>query len=427
MFDRLIYALRSLLKKPFKVGIITPQYPKKDDISNQGVAIHSYYLSEGLARLGCDVHIFTTGDKNSTNVELIGGGKRTIHKINIKLKVPIKDKTLKRRFSTFMFDNLILNEVFKEDAREKFDIIHSQITMTSALMLKYFNDAKWIHTFHSLERIRCKYVPKENKRYMGIINWMQSSVTYPDAIIAVSKSLRKEILNAHPNLKERKVFYIPNGVDTETFKPGDSQLRDKKVLFIARFSLEKGIDLVEKIAVKLLKRDSEVKVELVIPIDDYMSESMEKIKSQLETAEKTFPGRFIWHKEAVSREKLAEIYNSCLVYIQPSRYESFGMTVLEAMACGKAVVVSNRGGMPELVENAGRVVRLNTNVFVKEIINLLENYRLRERYSRRAIERAKQFRWEEISKRTLGVYKVITKEPEKDEEENIKEAMENLK
>lgn len=427
MIERVIYALKSLLNKPFKVGIITPQYPKKGDVSNQGVAIHTYCLSYGLAKLGCDVHIFTIGDKNSTKVEFIGDGKRTVHRISINLKVPLQDRTLRRRFSTFMFDNLILNEVFSESAKEKFDIIHSQITMTSALIAKYFNDVEWVHTFHSLERLRVKYTSKENKKYMGIINWMQSSVTYPDAIISVSRNLKKEILNAYPSLKGKGVFYIPNGVDLETFKPGNLQPKDKRVLLIARFSLEKGIDLAEKITLSLLKKDKKLKVEFVVPIDDYMSESMEKIKSQLETLEKTFPERFIWHKEAISHNKLAEIYNNCLVYMQPSRYESFGMTILEAMACGKAVVVSDRGGMTELVGNAGRVIPLNPKLFVKEILNLLEDYRLRERYSRRAIERAKEFRWEEISRRTLELYKIIAKKPERDEGDKLKEAMENLK
>lgn len=426
MFERIIYHLKNVLKKPFKVGIITPQYPLKGNISNQGVAIHSYSLSNGLAKLGCDVHIFTPGEKNSTQVEFMGEGRKTVHKIGIDLKVPLNDNKLRHSFSTFMFDNLVLNELFRENAKEKFDIIHSQITMTSALMAKYFNDVRWVHTFHSLERIRYKYIPRENKKNMGIINWMQSSVTYPDAIISVSRSLKNEILNAYSDLKENKVFYIPNGVDLEIFKPKDSQPQDKRVLFIARFSLEKGIDLVEKIALGLLKRNKEVKVELIIPVYEPMSEPMLEIRNRLETLEKAFPERVIWHKEAVGRDKLAEIYNNCLVYIQPSRYESFGMTILEAMACGRAVVVSNRGGIPELVENAGKVVPLNTKIFVKEILNLLEDYRLRERYSRRAIERAKQFRWEDISKRTLEIYKIIAKEPEKDEEEKIKKAMENL-
>ena len=427
MLDRLIYHLKTLLNKPFKIGIITPQYPKKGDISNQGVAIHSYYLSHGLAKLGCDVHVFTIGDKNSTKTEFIGEGRRTVHRINLNIEMPLQDRTLRRKFSTFMFDNLILNGVFRENSRSKFDIIHSQITMTSALITKYFSDAKWIHTFHSLERLRTKYTSKENRKFMGIVNWMQSSVTYPDAIISVSRSLKKEILNAYHDLKENRVFYIPNGVDTDVFKPGNSQPKDKRVLLIARFSLEKGIDFAERIAINLLKKDRKLKVEFVVPIDDYMSESMEKIKNQLEILEKTFPERFIWHKEAISHDKLAEIYNTCLIYMQPSRYESFGMTILEAMACGKTVVVSNRGGMIELVDNAGRVIPLNTKIFVREIIKLLEDYKLREKYSRRAVERAQQFSWEEVSKRTLELYRIITKKYGQNEEEKLKEAMENLK
>lgn len=427
MIEGVIYALKSLLNKPFKIGIITPQYPQKGNISNQGVAIHVYYLSEELARLGCDVHIFTTGEKTSTKSEFIGEGRRVVHRINVAAELPINDDRLKGTFLTFLFDNLALSEVFRENAKGKFDIIHSQITMTSALIAKYFSDVKWLHTFHSLERLRAKYSPKENRGRLGLANWIQSSVTYPDAIISVSRSLKKEILNAYPALKENRVFYVPNGVDSQTFRPIGTSNSERRVLFIARFSLEKGVDLVEKIALSLLKRDSKIKIELVLSVYPIMPETMLKIKNELETLEKTFPGRLIWHKEAVNREKLAEIYNNCLVYIQPSRYESFGMTVLEAMACGRAVVVSNRGGMPEIVGNAGRVIPLNPKLFVKEILRLLKNYKLRERYSRRAVKRAKEYNWADIGRRTLEIYKILAKKPEQNEGEKLKEAMENLK
>ena len=424
MFEKLIYSAKSLLNKPFKVGIISPQY--LDKASNQGVAIHTYYLSEGLAKLGCDVHVFTMGEKDSIKTEFIGEGRRIVHKINVNSGLPQVDPTLKRKLGTFMFDSLILTKIFNENAKEKFDIMHSQITMNSGLISKYFTDAKWIHTFHSLERLRVKYTSKENKRYMGIVNWMQSNVTYPDAIISVSEDLRKDILKAYPTLKGSRVFNIPNGVDLETFKPNNEPLKDKRVLFIARFSMEKGIDIVEKISRRVLKEDSEIKIELIVPIDNYLSESMEKIKKRLEATEKEFPERFIWHKTSVDREKLNEIYNQCTVYIQPSRYESFGMTVLEAMACGKATIVSNRGGMPEIVRDGGMVIPLNTKLFVTGILRLMGDYRLRERYSRKAIKRAENFSWEDISKRTLELYKIIAKRKEADETEKIEEAMKGL-
>jgi len=424
MFEKLVYSAKSILNKPFKIGIISPQYPSK--ASNQGVAIHTYYLSEGLAKLGCDVHVFTMGDKDSVKTEFIGNGRRKVHRINVNSKLPDVDPTLKRRLGTFMFDNLILKKIFEENVRDKFDIIHSQITMNSGLIAKYFMDAKWIHTFHSLERLRVKYTSKENKRYMGIINWMQSNVTYPDAIISVSESLRRDILRAYPSLKGNRVFNIPNGVDLGTFKPNNEPLKDKRVLFIARFSMEKGIDIVEKISRGVLNADPGIKVELVVPIDGYLSESMERIKERMSATEKEYPERFIWHKESVNREKLNEIYNQCTIYIQPSRYESFGMTVLEAMACGRAIIVSNRGGMPELVKDGGSILPLNSKLFVAEIIKLFEDYRLRERYSRRAIKIAEKFSWEEVSKRTLELYKIITKNKELDETEKIEEAMKSL-
>ena len=83
------------------------------------------------------------------------------------------------------------------------------------------------------------------------------------------------------------------------------------------------------------------------------------------------------------------------------------------MACGKAVIVSNKGGLPEVVENAGIVIPLKTNLFVKEILKLVEDFKLRERYARRAIERSKGFSWEDIAKRTFALYKKVSGQEDK--------------
>ena len=131
------------------------------------------------------------------------------------------------------------------------------------------------------------------------------------------------------------------------------------------------------------------------------------IKKQFENLVKQYPNRFIWYKESISREELAKLYNESLIYIQPSRYEAFGLCVLEAMACGKAVICSNKGGIPELVENSGEVIPLNSNLFSKKILKLLEDFRLRERYGRRAVEGAKLFDWKNIALKTLNLYKKI--------------------
>ena len=84
-----------------------------------------------------------------------------------------------------------MNEVTKENNNDKFDVIHTHGWFTAgAFISKYFNDVKWVHTFHSLEKDRIKFMPKEEQKYSKIIQWMESTIEYADALIAVSRKLR---------------------------------------------------------------------------------------------------------------------------------------------------------------------------------------------------------------------------------------------
>ena len=140
MFESIIHTLKSLLKKPFKVGLITYYYPEKENLYN-GVAIHTHHLSKELAKLGCEVHIFTRGKRNYIKKEYIGDGKLVIHRIDTKFDFPISDNAIKKRISYFIFDNKVINEITKENSHEKFDAIHTHGWLTAgAFISKYFND-----------------------------------------------------------------------------------------------------------------------------------------------------------------------------------------------------------------------------------------------------------------------------------------------
>ena len=66
--------------------------------------------------------------------------------------------------------------------------------------------------------------------------------------------------------------------------------------------------------------------------------------------------------------------------------------------------------MPEVVSNAGIILQLNVKKFAENILRLLDDFRLRERYVRRAVRRAEGFNWDKIAGKTLALYKNLTKE-----------------
>ncbi len=112
MFRGLVYFLRNLIEKPFKIAFITPHYLTKSD--NNGVAVHAYYLSRELAKLGCEVHVFTKGEKSSKKVEYLNKGKNVVHYVPINFKQDlkkVKDPVIIKKISNVLFDNEVINEV----------------------------------------------------------------------------------------------------------------------------------------------------------------------------------------------------------------------------------------------------------------------------------------------------------------------------
>jgi glycosyltransferase involved in cell wall biosynthesis len=414
MFEGINYFLKSLVKKPFKIGIISPQYPEEGKGTNKGVAIHVENISRELAKLGCEVHVFTIGKKNFAKTEYLKEGKRVIHRINIKFNVPIKEPVMERIFSKSIFDTQIVSKILKENSDSPFDILHSHTTISSGLIAKHLIDSKWIHTLHVLNKNRIKLMSKEEKKYYDLTKWIENVIVYSDALISVSEKIKEEILESY-KVQEDKIFTIYNAVDLETFESESIPTKDKKILYVGRFSLEKGIDILPKIMKEVFKKDKEVKFEIVAS-DKSIPDSLKKTVKELELIKEKYPNRLIWHKEELNKKELTKLYNESTIYIQPSRYDSFPTTVLEAMACGKPIIVSAKGGMPEMIENAGSIVPFENEQFVKEILNLLENYKLRERYGRRAKERAKIFNWEDAAKKTLILYKKISGKLKKGED-----------
>ncbi|MBD3247355.1 glycosyltransferase [Candidatus Pacearchaeota archaeon] len=425
MLNKFVYHVKSLLKKPFKIGLITYRYPGESP-TNTGVGIHCHYLSRELAKLGCEVHVFCFGKGRFNKKEYVGDGRLVIHRIDTSVPEINSDEYLRRWLSGFIFDNKVMEAVVKEHSKEEFDLIHSNGRLIGGIFVsKYLGNIKWINTIHSLEKNRLRFMPDEEKKYANVFKWMENTIQHADSIVAVSQTLKEEILGGY-SVKEKKVFHIPNGVDREIFKPDNTIPEQKKVLYVGRFNFEKGIDLLPRIINTVLHNDKELKFE-VIASDKNLQEQLLKVKKQFEMLEKKYPKRFIWERNILGREELAKKYNESIMLIQPSLYEAFGMTVLEAMSCGKAVIVSDKGALAEVVDNAGIVVPLNTKSFSKAILKLAKDYKLRERYGRRGIERADNFSWETIGKQTFELYKVVTGKTNEELPEKHKRVHEGLK
>ena len=417
MLDRLERIFRELFQRKLKIGIITYNYPI-DRAEIAGSSMHTYNLSRNLAALGCEVHVFCSGPRDRLVRKRIGEGKLIVHSLGVNIPYDPKKSTVSQKLHWYTFETRALNMVMYENSKRWFDIIHSQGWSSTAFMLKHFSKMNWIHTFHSLSKKRLSKMTKKESKFIPVHDWVEKTVVDADRIITVSEKFREEVIREMKGIA-RKTKVIPNGVNLDLFKP----LRNnpKTVLYVGRFSKEKGIEMIPEIAEKVLKKDKRYKFIVAAAMTDL--EELKWVAEKFNEYGKEYPGRFIWYKEPLNEEKIAALHRESSVYIQPSLYETFGMCVLEAMATGKGIVITNVGGMPELIGKTGLVSKPNAKEFSRKVLKLLEDNQLRKKYGKLCIEKAKQYDWKKIAKQTLNLYQEVieeNKEKREDEERNKK-------
>ena len=355
-----------LFKVPFKVGIVSYYYPLEDPINNGGVSIHVYNLVKNLAKLGCEVHVFTKCDKKNI-VTKIGSGKVIVHGIKIDLGLFPRDPLISMRIGYALFESNVLNKFSYEHSKSEFDVIHTHGWLTSsAFMLKHFNKLKWVHTFHALEAKRLNFMTKDEKRFLKITGWIENTIVDADKLITVSQKSREEVIRSFRGIA-KKTIVIPNGIDLEMFHA--LKRSPPTVLYIGRFSKEKGIELIPEIAENILSRNKRYSFIAVAAKTDLAE--LEEVQNKFVSLKMKYPNKFIWYDSPLSQDEISKLYNRAGVYIQPSFYENAPLCVLDAFGAGKAIVGTNVVGIPEILGKAGIICKPNAKEISKKVLLLL--------------------------------------------------------
>ncbi|HEU0166084.1 MAG TPA: glycosyltransferase family 1 protein [Thermomicrobiales bacterium] len=110
----------------------------------------------------------------------------------------------------------------------------------------------------------------------------------------------------------------------------------------------------------------------------------------------------------VSDDERRSLYQAAAAYVTPSMYEGFGLTPLEAMACGVPAIVANRTSLPEVVGNTGIVVEPTVDAFAQAMVDLLRDDARRANLGETSLARASEFTWEKAAAETVAVYRAVT-------------------
>jgi glycosyltransferase involved in cell wall biosynthesis len=226
-----------------------------------------------------------------------------------------------------------------------------------------------------------------------------------NAICATSFTI-KEYLKPVTN---KPVIVIPFGVDTEKFKKKavNNVAEPGSFVFGSIKPLETlyNTDVLMKAFAILKQKHPEKKMTLLIIGEGSQEQTLKELASELNIKENViFTGR-------VPFSQITDYYNMLDVLVNISDYESFGVSVIEAMACEKPVIVTNTGGLKEIVENAnfGSLVEVgNAEQTSAEMEKYLLDKELCGRVGKQGREKViLKYKWEDNIKQMIDVYQQL--------------------
>jgi glycogen(starch) synthase len=379
-----------------KVCFISFEYPPKNI---GGLGTYAEHLLKGLNDMGVDVCTITRGDQTTYNPKMY--------------KLFIPDMPYWRRF---YFTKRAIELANKLNKFWNFDLIHlnGPYPITGGL------DLPTVCTFHSIHLNEIKMKFRTLKRIKTVKDITDLVLKDPvgssfdiitarasDRIICVSPHLAS-LIRSYCLVDDQKVCVVPNGIDLEVFDkiedPATSVLsnynleKDKYLLFIGRLSLLKGVQHLIGAFRTIKKEYPDLKLAIVGTGEygDYLRN----------LAQGTDGIVFLGYVDAPKVKKA--LYENCVAVVLPSSYEGLPMVVLEAMACKKAVIASEVGGIPLIIKHGknGFLAKPGDSRSLEKFIRILfENPDLRTKmgsFGRKLAE--DNFTVDKMVNKTLIVY-----------------------
>ncbi len=395
-------------EKTLKVLHIIPYYYPAFNFGGPVTLVH--YLNRALVNKGIDVTVFTTDvgieNKVKNNSEVIVDGVKVIY---------FKQKSFLRFLSRsgWNFSFNLIDSLRKRISR--FDVVHiSEVWSFSAAFASYYSikfkkpyivsprGSLYPYTFKKKIWKKLPYYHLVTKRILEKASLIQY-VT------------EDEKAQSHSFLRlKNKPVVVPSGIDFTEFSalPEKDELKSrfpflkgkKVILFLSRINWIKGLDiLVESFKELAGTRDD---LHLLIAGEDLGDGYKEVVRSWVKEGG---IGNMVTFTGLLKGKDKLMAYTGSDIFVLPSYSENFGMVVIEAMACGIPVIISDKVGLSKEVKeyDAGIVVSTKAENLTETLKTLLDNGELRRTYAEKGKKFAQYYNIDNVADMMIRAYKEL--------------------
>ncbi|KAA2264106.1 glycogen synthase [Solihabitans fulvus] len=381
-----------------RIGLLTREYPPE---TYGGAGVHVGFLVPRLRELvGVDVHCFG-GPRVDAHSHAVAQG---LEHANAALRTLSVDLEMAAAVAGV-------------------DLVHSHTWYANMAghLAKLLHGVPHVLTAHSLEPRRPWKAEQLGGGYR-VSSWVErTAYEAADAIIAVSEGMRTDVLDCYPALDPARVHVVRNGIDTAAYHPvteTDALVRlgidpDRPIVaFVGRITRQKGVGHLIAAAHRI-DPDAQLVLCAGAPDTPQIAEETRTAVSALAAAR---PGVF-WVQRMLQPAEVRQVLSRATVFVCPSVYEPLGIVNLEAMACGTAVVASDVGGIPEVVEDGetGLLVHLDERDLpayeagLADAVNelLADPARAEAMGEAGRLRAEREFSWASVAEQTVAVYRSV--------------------
>jgi glycosyltransferase involved in cell wall biosynthesis len=369
-----------------------------------GMEEHVYQISLELSRRGHKLSVITSNEIDGRASAVQEENMHGIHVYRHPLFMP-----------KVMREYWLIPGVFKSLKKTEADVFHVHgyrcLSSFTAISLAHFKHTPILFTPHGI------YPPKSFSNTLIKLSFDRTlgrlMLCSADRTIALSEHNRRLLLQMGASAD--KIVIVPNGVNVETYR---NLQRNAKVLkeldsqgpiliYVGRLDWNKRVEKIVESMPKILKNFPSAKLVVIGP--DYANCSV----ALLDLGRKLGVERSLVMTGKVSAERLLELYSVADVFIMPSSYEGFGLSMLEAMICRIPVIVSPAGGPGDILShgvNSWFLEHATPEEISESVLSVLANRQLREKIVKNAFELIKaRYTWEKVVDELEKNYTELTK------------------